>query len=205
MIEILDMQLDENVERGAKGGPMFKTDIQSLDNGREFSNRRWQYPLHRFNVGYGDSGGLRPEDWADLKATFMNAEGRAYGFLFKDWSDYSATDVVLGTGNGATTAFQTRKIYTKGSLTKYRKITRVKSDTLVVKDNGSTVSGSDYTLNASTGLITFDVAPLNAHSITASYEFYVPVRFEEDFFEIELLVAGYAGGVEDFYIVEVRE
>jgi len=46
--------------------------------------------------------------------------------------------------------------------------------------NGTPLASSEYTLDATTGIITFNVAPPNGHTVKATYEFYKVVRFGED-------------------------
>jgi hypothetical protein len=42
----------------------------------------------------------------ELIAFCRARKGRAYGFRFKDWTDYKATGQLTGTGNGAIKIFQ---------------------------------------------------------------------------------------------------
>ena len=196
------VRFPEIVESGMVGGPEWSTAIAEMTSGAEQRNAQWSMPRYKWNIGTG----IRDQDAIDDLLDFFNARmGRLYGFLFKDWSDYAATDQNLGTGTGALTTFQLRKAYTSGGRTLYRKITRPVAGTVTVKVNGVTVvSSGNWSISTTTGLITFNVAPTNGHAVTASFEFDVPVRFDSDHFPVTLEAVD-VGQVADLSIVEVRE
>jgi len=55
-------------------------------------------------------------------------KGQAYGFRFKDWTDYTADGRLLGTSDGAAqTHFQLIKRYPSGSVIKVRTVSGVAS------------------------------------------------------------------------------
>jgi uncharacterized protein (TIGR02217 family) len=63
--------------------------------------------------------------------------------------------------------------------------------------------GTDWTLNAATGEVTFAIAPVSGAVITAGFEFDVPVRFDTD--RIQTSVAAFqAGDVPSLPVVELR-
>ena len=64
-------------------------------------------------------------------------------------------------------------------------------------------AGTDFTCDATTGLVTFASAPAAGAQITAGFEFDVPVRFEAD--RISVSVSSFeAGEVPDVPVLEVR-
>lgn len=81
-----DVRLDEDVERGAVGGPRFNTSIVEDDAGLEQRNQNWQYSRMRWAIGYNH---LSAAEFKEILAFFYQRGGRARGFRFKDWSDYS--------------------------------------------------------------------------------------------------------------------
>ncbi len=202
-----NIQLPEDIEQGAIGGPVWSTTISKLDSGRELANQNWVYPLHQFDIGYGDGGGLTPAQWQVIKAFFMCRAGMAIGFLFKDFSDYSVVlPNLFAVGNGSTTAFQLAKLYADGGYSYLRRITRPKTGTLIVTLND--VPTVAYTVNLLTGIITFSVAPGNGVNIKASFEFFVPVRFDSDILNISVIWEDGgqgAGAVERIGLLETRE
>jgi len=126
---------------------------------------------------------------------FLSVEGATNTFRWKDWLDYATTsdgtthhglavtssDVIIGAGDGAQVVFQLIKKYSNAISTKSRNIILPILSTLVVAvDSVAQTLGVDYSLSATTGEITFVVAPPNNDSITAGFEFDVAVRFTED-------------------------
>lgn len=203
-------QLPEEVERGAAGGPEFKTAIVETDGGNETANINWVYPRIGWDVGYGI------QSKTDLEAVirfFYARRGRARGFLFKDWADYQLpTGNLIGTGDSTTgsdgtAAFQIVKVYSDTVLPFSRKITRPKNTTLVVKVNAVTkTEGVHYNVNYTTGIITFTNPnrPLTGEPIVVEGEFFVPCRFVDDKLSVMVEWAN-AMSIPNIGIIEVRE
>jgi len=114
-----------------------------------------------------------------LQAFFRSHYGKAYGFRFKDWSGYQAVGQNIGTGNGVLTSFQLTKTYTSGAYNYSREIKKPVSGTVKIYLN-SVLQSSGYSVDYSTGLITFTVAPSTGVIVSADFEFDVPVRFDTD-------------------------
>ena len=146
-------------------------------------------------------------------AFFEERRGRAYGFRWKDWADFkscapsqspAATDQTLGTGDGTDTTFQLIKTYGASYLPWPRTIAKPVSGTLRVAVNGGAqTEGVDFSVDSTTGIVTFTAAPPNGQSVTAGFEFDVPVRFDTDSLEIEM-AAGLHGGIPNVPVVELR-
>jgi uncharacterized protein (TIGR02217 family) len=69
------------------------------------------------------ASGLKKQAQIDeLIAFFRARRGRAYGFRFKDWTDYKATGQLLGMGDDVLTQFQLVKHYASGSVIEVRTI-----------------------------------------------------------------------------------
>ena len=194
-----DIRLNEYYERGAAGGPGFKTTITTLASGAEQRNGDWQFARGRWNIGYGVND---KASYTEILEFFHARRGRLYGFRFKDWADYEAEDVLIGTGNGSDTEFQLVKIYETGANQYTRNIYKPISATLAVRVDGTPTTA--FTLDAATGVITFDAAPGNTLDITADFEFDVPVRFDTDELDIALQYVE-AGEVPNIPIVELRQ
>lgn len=180
-IQIHNIRLPEDIERGAEGGPMFSTSITASDNGYESSNINWTYPLREFNIGYP----IQERDNIDDIITFFYARrGRAYGFLFKDWSDFSFTENLIGTGDGVETDFQLRKVYNDAVAPFYLPVTRPVNGTVQVWNGGVLATegpgAAQYTVDYTTGIISFNTAPINTNLITAAAEYNICVRFDTD-------------------------
>ncbi|HVG47418.1 MAG TPA: DUF2460 domain-containing protein, partial [Rubellimicrobium sp.] len=105
------------------------------------------------------------------------------------------------TGDGASRAFQLRKGYGSGGVTHWRTITRPVAGTVAVAVNGALCQ--DWTLDASTGLVTFATAPAANAIVTAGFEFDVPVRSDTDSIRVQASTFQ-AGEVPSVPVVEVR-
>jgi len=108
----------------------------------------------------------------------------------------------VGTGTGSTLQFPLVKRYTNGSYYYARKITRPVSASVVVSTNES--PQRSYSVNYSTGVITFTSAPGAGATVYAYGEYDIPVRFDQD----ELDITGVFDGVQhipSIRIVEVKE
>jgi uncharacterized protein (TIGR02217 family) len=144
--------------------------------GHEQRNVNWAEARGRWDV----ASGLKNQQQLDeLIAFFRARKGRAYGFRFKDWTDYKATGQLLGTGDGVQAQFQLVKRYPSGSVAEIRTVTKPVAGTVrIYKDAVEQLSG--WSVSVTTGLITFATPPAVGVEITADFEFDVPVRFDTD-------------------------
>lgn len=174
MSSFIDLRFPVDIRYGFTGGPAYKVDVGGSDNGEEQRSLRWTEPLYEYTAD------LQRFDvnLEELQAFFRIMKGRYHTFRFKDWLDYRADESYLGTADGTNTVFQLRKTYQAGSYFEYRTITKPVADSVVVKDNGAVVTA--LTIDYSTGVVTFDAAPANGNVITASFDFDVHVRFDQD-------------------------
>lgn len=192
-----DVRLREDIERGAEGGPVFNTTVVPLASGHEQRNINWEYAKHEYDISYGIMG---PEDYEEVRRFFYARRGRAYAFRFKDWSDFEM-DSVIATGDGSQTKFQLYKTYTSGGQSYVRPIFKPVSGTVTMYVNDVLTAA---TVDHSTGVVTFSVAPANGAEIRAVAEFDVPVRFDQDKFGLNLVWVG-AGSVPSIMIKELRQ
>lgn len=161
---------------GAIGGPMFNTSITTTQSGFEQRNINWLKSLGRWDV----SSGIKNKTDMDAVIAFFRARfGKAYGFRFKDWSDFQAVGQNIGTGNGVLTVFQLTKTYISGSNSYIRDIKKPVTGTVNIYLN-SILQSSGFTIDHTTGMVTFTVAPNAGVAVSADYDFDVPVRFDSD-------------------------
>jgi uncharacterized protein (TIGR02217 family) len=171
-----EVRFPDNIAYGATGGPEFATTVVVTGAGHEQRNVNWAEARGRWDV----ASGLKNQQQLDeLIAFFRARKGRAYGFLFKDWTDYRAIGQLLGTGDDAETQFQLVKRYPSGSVIEVRTATKPVAGTVrVYLDSVEQLSG--WSVDATTGVVTFDTAPVAGVEVTADLEFDVPVRFDTD-------------------------
>jgi uncharacterized protein (TIGR02217 family) len=195
-----DVQFPTDISYGASGGPGFSTSVIASVSGFERRNVNWSKARGRWNVAHGLK---RREQIAALIAFFRARYGRAYGFRFKDWSDFQATSSFIGTGDSTTKTFNLQKIYSSGAESFTRKITRPVQDTLKIYRDGVEAS-TGWSVDDATGLVTFTSAPAVDVAVTADFEFDVPARFDTDQMDISIETYDLARWSE-IPIVEIRE
>lgn len=197
---------------GSSGGPERRTEIVTLGTGHEERNSPWADSRRRFDAGYG----IRSmEDLHTVIGFFEARHGRLHGFRWKDRADHASgdygvpvtsTDELLGTGDGSAATFNLIKHYSSGGATYSRPITKPVESTVRVAVNGvEQVIASDFVVDLTTGLVTFLAGhePAPGLSVTAGFEFDVPVRFDTDFLDISL--TGFdAGDIPSIPLVEIR-
>jgi uncharacterized protein (TIGR02217 family) len=198
-MSISDERFPEDIAYGSTGGAVFSTSIVTNAGGYEKRNRQWETARAVYNVAHG----IKTKAQLDVLIAFFRAsKGRSRAFRFKDWSDYQAIGELIGTGNGVTAVFQLRKIYSNGSDTDVRFISKPVEGTVQIY-LGSTLQSTGFTVNYATGIVTFVAPPAMGTVIRADFEFDVPVRFETDQLAARLDEDGlYSWG--DIPLVEVR-
>lgn len=171
-----EVQFPPKIAYGAAGGAEFNTSVTATFGGFEQRNVNWQKSRGRWDV----STGIKIKTDIDIIIAFFRARfGKAYGFRFKDWIDYQGVGQSIGTGNAALTAFQLIKSYVSGSNSYVRDIKKPVAGTVKIYLNG-VLQSSGYTLDLTTGVVTFSTPPANGVAVSADYEFDVPVRFDTD-------------------------
>jgi uncharacterized protein (TIGR02217 family) len=191
------------------GGPERRTDVVMLGSGREERNARWAHSRRRYDAGYG----IKTFDaLSAVVAFFEERRGRLYGFRWRDRLDHGSgenltqADQVIGAGDGATAAFQLTKTY-GGIYAPYQRpiVKPVTGSVRVAVDGVEAASGTAFTCDAATGIVTFLTGHIPAADavITAGFLFDVPVRFDTDFLEVDL-DAFAAGSIPKIPLVEIR-
>lgn len=171
-----EIRFPTDISYGSSGGPEFSTDIVMTQSGYEQRQVNWSQARAVYNVAHG----VRSQTQLDeLIAFFRARKGRAHAFRFKDWLDYQITSQLLATGDGETTAFQLIKTYSSGSQQVSRTITKPVDNTVDIYVD-SVLQSSGYSVDNTTGIVTFDSAPDTDVAISADFEFDVPVRFDTD-------------------------
>lgn len=207
-----EIRFPTRIAFGSAGGPERRTDIVVLGSGYEERNTRWADSRRRYNAG---SGIKTLDDLHEVTAFFEERRGALYGFRWKDHRDFkscapgatpAADDQTIGTGDSATSGFQLIKIYGTSFAPYQRAISKpVAGTVLIAVDSVAQTEGVDYLLDETSGLVTFELGhiPANGAVVTAGFEFDVPVRFDTDRLEVDLLKFD-AGAIQNIPIVEIR-
>jgi uncharacterized protein (TIGR02217 family) len=176
MTSFHEVWFPDNIAYGATGGPEFATSWWRPEAAMRSATSTWAEARGRWDV----ASGLKKQAQIDeLIAFFRARKGKAYGFRFKDWTDFKATGQLLGTGDDARTQFQLVKHYPSGSVIEVRTITKPVAGTVKVYLDGIE-QASGWSVDTTTGLVTFSTAPALGVEVTADFEFDVPVRFDTD-------------------------
>jgi uncharacterized protein (TIGR02217 family) len=194
------------------GGPERKTEVVALGSGAEERNARWAHSRRRYDAGYG----VKTLDALSLVVAFFEERrGRLYGFRWRDRLDHSsatpgarvsASDQVLGTGDGARATFQLSKTYGAAHAPYVRPIRKPAVGSVRVAVAGiEKTQGVAFTCDVTTGVVTFlpGHVPAAGAAIKAGFLFDVPVRFDTDYLEVDLSAFA-AGQIPHIPLVEIR-
>lgn len=196
------------IASGSTGGPQRKTDIVSLGSGREERNTPWADSRRKFNI----TPGIRTaDDLYALHVFFEERRGRLYGFRFQDPTDHRSkgpndtptpTDQAIGIGTGSLTTFQLIKVYGSAHAPWSRPILKPQAGTIRVAVAGVELTGG-WTVDTTTGIVTFSTAPALGAAVTAGFRFDVPVRLDSDTLDasVSSLKSGDLGAIE---LIEIR-
>lgn len=159
----------------------YSIQVSRTQSGTDQRVSKWQGLLHSATLVYNNKV---PADFLYLLNWFGAVGGEEDSFLIalpldKDTAKTAGAavafdDVNIGTGDGATTAFQLLKAYTFGTVTRTRIIRKPRAGTVKCGVNG--VETSAFTTDTVNGVVTFDTAPPNGQSVTAGFEFLIAMR-----------------------------
>lgn len=204
----------DDISYGSQGGPGYNTSIIQIKSGAESRNVNWSIARYEYDVSYGVQ---TMDNLEELIEYFHAVAGMAYGFRYKDWSDFkscntgdtpSAVDQVIGTGDAVESDFQLKKVYTKGAFSRSRDITKPVTGTVLISINGVQKLEGDgtypWSVDTATGIVTFSsTVPPDGEIVRAGYEFDVPVRFDTD--KLSVNYEFYQAGSANVPLVEVRD
>jgi len=197
------------------GGRGFLTTVVETWGGQEFRNSPWTTARGVYTWTTNSAEALRsahdtsPYAMAAMRNLYRVTRARLYAFRFKDFSDYQDDGGgVLGTTGlavAATTAYQMYKNYAISPLSYQQIVQKPVGSTIKVYNNGvlQTLT-TDYTLDATTGIVTFTSQPTIGHALTWTGQFDVPVRFDMDMPDLGRESSGAYFNWNSLRLVEVR-
>lgn len=225
-----DVRFPDNISRGARGGPERRTQIVGLAGGHEERNASWADSRRNYDVSYGIR---RADDLHAVVAFFEARLGPLHGFRFKDWADYkscipsqqpSPHDQSLGTYAGGAPTFQLVKHYVSGPSAYTRSIVRPVPGSVLVAVDGIPLASSAFDVDSATGVVTINSVPMPGgeviladfvndtyavpgievgSTVTAGFEFDVPVRFGADRLDLTLDIER-TGSIPSIPLIEIR-
>lgn len=187
----LECEFPRSIGYVSTGGAAFSTQVNLGFSGVEQRNRNWSKGRHSFQIPLN---GKTFAYFELIRDFFLNVGGKADAFRFFWPLDSSISgQVPIGLVNSSNKIFQLRKTYSAGGRSYdyvikkpiMSTVTRFDgtflTDTVKVRDNGSLLTlTTDYSVDATTGIITFVTAPTTGHTITTDCDFHIPVRFDND-------------------------
>ena len=181
-----EVRLPARLAFGSTGGVERRTETVTLASGFERRSTPWAHGRRRYLIG----AGVRSlDDAAVLTAFFEGRRGRLHGFRFRDFTDFkscvpsgavSPTDQPLGVGDGEAADFALTRTYADLA----RPIAKPVAGTVRAAVDG--VETAAFTVDVTTGVVTFDDPPGAGAVLTAGFEFDVPVRFDADRIDVTL-------------------
>lgn len=173
--------VEERLELGAlygtDGGPQFRTTIVSAYSGYEERNADWEYEGGSWTLGAYrvNRAGL---DY--VKDFFRARRGRAVGFRWKNYGNYVMAKTDIGTGDDAETDFQIVRVVDTGYGEPYSWPVKKPVGGTVTVYVDDVVTPSGWTLDTTTGVLTFGSPPADGAVIAVQCEYDMAVRFDTD-------------------------
>jgi len=205
-----ETEFPRTISYKAVGGPEFLTQVNEGLSGYEQRNKNWSLApgSWSFSLQTPSAYASSRQTFVDLlRSFFLNVSGMGDAFRLYDHLDHQATGQIIGVGDGLTKTFQLQRLYTVGNRSYTRFIS--KPITSLVKDyagnsltdtvniyvggvlqptNPGYVLGgpATFSLDQTTGVVTFVVAPAPYTIISADAQYHYPVRFDNDRFPISV-------------------
>ena len=179
MEEFLEYQFPTNIAYYSSENPDWLIDIRTGEGLYENrilqeENSRTVYSVAKINT-----------DISEIKGLFMACRGRVIPFRFRDWLDYKAVLADLGPTISDGTEFQLKKNYFSGDNYYSKDIKKPVSGTVEIFVDGI-LQTSGYSVDYTTGIVTFDSPIASGETVTATFEFDKPVRFNSDTLSLQL-------------------
>lgn len=199
---MLEIEFPRDIAYQAQGGPSFFTQVNQGFSGFEQTNQNWALPLGKWKIALDHKAFSY---FCQVRAMWFKAKGRAQIFRFYDVLDCQAEGepcALVQDSPYTGCVYQLQQSY-GGALDIPKPIFKpitsaVKrfdgsycSDTVAVYIVGA-LQASGWTLDETTGLITFGATPAGA--VTWSGQYHFPVRFDMDDCQAVIEPSDAAGG-----------
>ncbi len=193
---------------GATGGPERRVEIVTMTSGREQRNLRQARSRRRFDAG---TGVRALDDLSEIVAFFEARRGAFHAFRFRDPFDHrscgpgtqpSASDQVIGIGDGERTQFRLTKAYGQDPDAYLRDITLPVEGSVSVAIDGFALDPEGFGVDDLSGTVTFAQPPAANAVVSVGFLFDIAARFDADRLEISLSTFK-AGHIPTIPIVEV--
>ncbi len=167
--------------------PTFQTRVQRAASGRELRALDYPYPLWQFSLTY-DVLRDEPAPQSDLRTLigfFMACNGAFQTFLYDDPSDDAVTGEPIATADGVTTVWPLVRVIGAPGGVGFQEPICAPNVVSAVYLNGIVQPPADWSVDPSTGLLTFSAAPEAGKLITADFSYYFRCRFMSDAYSFD--------------------
>jgi uncharacterized protein (TIGR02217 family) len=177
--------------------PRFATRIQRAVSGRELRVVDQPNPIWTWTLTYSmlrdehdtraaSGPGVGYDELRTLMGFFLQQQGAFQPFLFDDPTDDTVSAQAIGTGNGSTTVFQlVRSMGVALPGGGFAEAVTAPNAVSAIYFDGIVQIASGYSIDPTTGLVTFTTPPPAAQLITADFTYYFRVRFADDTADFE--------------------
>jgi len=178
MSDFHSVNLPKYIEIFAVATTEFSTFCAVTKSGREVRSSNSLLPKRSYLLQNCRLSKVQFEAFNDF---FYARNGKRFAFRLRDYCDSKVEKQLIGVGNGVLMEFQLIKRY-KDSIAPYtRKITNPAAEIVQVYLGEDLVVPEEVDLK--TGIITLPEAAADEVEVFASFEFDVPVRFENDSYQ----------------------
>ena len=143
-----------------------RTIITSFESGKEVRTRKWTRPKKHYKLSFNSISEATAEQIFDF---YTDRDGDFDSFYWNNSNESPTANIVVGTGDGSATAY---------TIPRFRYPVVPNSEAITLNSSGQT-DPTNYSLNDTTGVITFVSAPGNNVVVRISHNFYRIVRFKE--------------------------
>ena len=169
--------------------PIFQTRVQRAASGRELRALDYPYPLWQFTLSFAflrDNPDAGLDELRTLLGFYLTSQGAHGTFLFKDPSDHSTADQFLGIGDSSRYIFQLQRTI-GSSLPGGGFAEPIVAPNIVdaIYFDGTIQNTASYSVDPSTGLVSFVIPPATGLVITADFSFWFRCRFTDDSYQFE--------------------
>jgi len=186
MADFLEERIDhQKIKMGASFTDQYAVNIVQTSGGNEYRSLIHPFPVRTFDISQLLE---KAETYSYILALYHRAHGQYAGFRIRCYDEFSSngstgTPTALDQPTLVLTA-TTRQLVKQYGTNKtagasgypYRQIKKPVAGTVFVAKNGTPLSGGDFSVNTTTGVITVPTAIIS-DTITAGFEFDWPVRF----------------------------
>jgi hypothetical protein len=178
--------------------PTWQTRIQRAVSGRELRVLDYPFPLWQFELTWealGDNlgnptspaaiGSLLATDLRTLMGFFLACQGAFATFLYDDPTDDQVTNQQIGVGTGGSTTVQLGRTLGVPSAPNFFEPIVAPNLVSAVYLNGIRQATASWSVDPSTGILTFTIPPPLGAVITVDFTYYFRCRFISDAYGFE--------------------